>query len=141
MQKHVKNDYVCSMESVVLGGTAQFDDFNESANADDSKCIRSGCLNLDPSLAHSTFLKEWVGLRPGRETVRLEEETYRRGSYRQSSIFKRNSIFYSVTCRKRWPVHNHSQLWTWRIRSHYRLGLCNRCFGFSERSSEWQCKK
>lgn len=76
------------MESVVLGGTAQFDDYNENANADDSKFIRTGCLNLDPSVVNSTFIKEWVGLRPGRETIRIEEETYRKGSCNQSVRLK-----------------------------------------------------
>lgn len=66
------------METVVLGGTAQVDDYNLNASDDDSKFIRAGCLNLDPSITNSNLIKEWVGLRPGRDTVRIEEETFKK---------------------------------------------------------------
>lgn len=66
------------MESVVLGGTAQFDDYNLNASDDDAKLIRSGCSNLDISVTNSKLIKEWVGLRPGRDTVRIELETLRK---------------------------------------------------------------
>ncbi|XP_037027923.1 D-aspartate oxidase [Bradysia coprophila] len=80
------NYIIPNVGSVVLGGTAQFDDYNENASADDSKFIRSGCLNLDPSIANSTFLKEWVGLRPGRNTIRIEEETIRKRNGKTCTI-------------------------------------------------------
>lgn len=68
------------MDTVILGGTAQFDDYNENASDDDSKHIRTGCLYLDPSINNSKLNKEWVGLRPGRETIRIEEETIKKSS-------------------------------------------------------------
>lgn len=63
------------MDTVILGGTAQVDDYNENASLDDSKSIRTGCLNLDSTIVNSTLNKEWVGLRPGRDTIRIELET------------------------------------------------------------------
>lgn len=66
------------METIVLGGTAQVDDYSEDASVEDSKFIRTGCLNLDPSITNSKLIKEWVGLRPGRDTVRVEKENFRK---------------------------------------------------------------
>lgn len=62
------------MESVVLGGTHQRNDFNLNVSIDDKKFIRDGCSELIPGLLHSGVLKNWVGLRPGRNEIRLDAE-------------------------------------------------------------------
>lgn len=64
------------MDTCILGGTAQEDDYNLNVSEDDSKFIRDGCLNFVPSLKDSTLSREWVGLRPGRECIRIEEEIF-----------------------------------------------------------------
>lgn len=62
------------MDTIILGGTAQVDDYNENVSETDSKFIRNGCLNLVPSLINANLRREWVGLRPGREVIRIEQE-------------------------------------------------------------------
>ncbi|KAJ6635593.1 D-aspartate oxidase [Pseudolycoriella hygida] len=75
------NNYIIpNMETVILGGTAQVNDYNENISDDDSKFIRSGCSDLNPSTVNSTLRKEWAGLRPGRDTVRIEAETFHTGN-------------------------------------------------------------
>ena len=61
-------------ESVVLGGTSYYDDCNLDVDPKDSKHIMEECCQLYPSLRSAKIIKEWVGLRPGREEVRLETE-------------------------------------------------------------------
>ena len=41
---------------------------------EDTEFILEGSLALEPSLEHSERLRDWVGLRPGRDSVRLERE-------------------------------------------------------------------
>lgn len=67
-----------SMETVILGGTAQENDYNENVSEVDSKFIRNGCLNMVPTLVNSAIRKEWAGLRPGREVIRIEEEIFQK---------------------------------------------------------------
>lgn len=64
---------------MVLGGTHTCDDYNTKVNKDDSEFIFVGCCNMAPSLQHGIVESEWVGLRPGRNTVRIELEKYRTG--------------------------------------------------------------
>ena len=40
----------------------------------DCKFIYDGGCALDPSIEHSVKINDWVGLRPGRDSVRLEKE-------------------------------------------------------------------
>lgn len=54
-------------------------DFNRNVDEADSKFIFDGCERLLPSLKNATKVKEWVGLRPGRSTVRLELEHCKAG--------------------------------------------------------------
>lgn len=65
-----------SMDTVILGGTSQEHDFNENVSEEDSTFIRNGCQNIVPSLKNAGLVKEWVGLRPGRDSVRIEEEIF-----------------------------------------------------------------
>ncbi|XP_055539831.1 D-aspartate oxidase isoform X1 [Wyeomyia smithii] len=70
------NYVIPNSETVILGGTHQMNDFNRNINKDDSKFIFDGCERMLPSLRNATKVSEWVGLRPGRSTVRLELERY-----------------------------------------------------------------
>jgi D-amino-acid oxidase len=60
--------------TVILGGTHQFNDYNLQISKPDSAFIFNGCRQMFPSLANAPTALEWVGLRPGREEVRLDTE-------------------------------------------------------------------
>ena len=47
----------------------------QSPREEDKEFILAGSLALEPSLAHCERVRDWVGLRPGRDSVRLERET------------------------------------------------------------------
>mmetsp|Transcript_2223 Transcript_2223/g.5901 ORF Transcript_2223/g.5901 Transcript_2223/m.5901 type:complete len:426 (-) Transcript_2223:578-1855(-) len=59
---------------VVLGGTAQVGDWSTDVDAADKERIWSGCCALMPSLRHAQVVEDWVGLRPGRPSVRVQME-------------------------------------------------------------------
>ena len=61
-------------DNVVLGGTKGYDDWNLVVDPRDSVNIMDNCCQLIPSLRSAQILNEWVGLRPGRQEVRLEKE-------------------------------------------------------------------
>ncbi|CAG2181393.1 unnamed protein product, partial [Oppiella nova] len=61
-------------ETVVLGGTKQKGDWNRDVYVKDSEDIMDGCAQLVPSVRTAPIMSEWVGLRPGRDSVRLETE-------------------------------------------------------------------
>ena len=64
-----------SQDSVVLGGTHQHNDWNTNPYDEDREFILKGCKALLPfALNDAKFLKDWVGLRPGRDSVRLERD-------------------------------------------------------------------
>ena len=64
-----------SQDSVVLGGTHQHNDWNTKPYDEDREFILKGCKALLPfALNDAKFLKDWVGLRPGRDSVRLERD-------------------------------------------------------------------
>lgn len=63
-----------STESVVCGGTHQMDDYNQNISIKDQEFIKQGCREITPGLVHADILKNWVGLRPGRNKIRLEAE-------------------------------------------------------------------
>jgi len=64
---------------VVLGGTNVKGDENLLPDAVESDSIRQRCAALDPRLAQARKFSDAVGLRPGRESVRLEAEHPRPG--------------------------------------------------------------
>ncbi|XP_043466406.1 D-aspartate oxidase [Leptopilina heterotoma] len=68
------NYIITNLESVILGGTKQKNDFSLSIREEDSKFIHDGCTRMIPALKTSEILTEWVGLRPGRPQIRLEVE-------------------------------------------------------------------
>lgn len=64
---------------VVLGGTNVKGDENLLPDAAESESILRRCAALEPRLARARKLSDAVGLRPGRESVRLEAEHPRPG--------------------------------------------------------------
>ena len=84
------NYVIPNQESVVVGGTHQHDDwdkvtchhyclhhsirFLQTPRQEDSEFIFSGGCALEPSLGGAKHLRDWVGLRPGRASVKLERE-------------------------------------------------------------------
>lgn len=63
-----------NQETVVLGGTKQAGDWNTNVYLKDKEEILSGCQQIMPSIHGAEHIKDWVGLRPGRPTVRVEKE-------------------------------------------------------------------
>lgn len=59
---------------VTLGGTRQYESYNLQIDKYDSLAIRERCESLLPSLAKATVVRERVGLRPYRSSVRVESE-------------------------------------------------------------------
>lgn len=59
---------------VILGGTAQEDDWNLEPSEQDTQTIFKRCSELVPKIADCEILGASVGLRPGRKEVRLELE-------------------------------------------------------------------
>lgn len=59
---------------VTLGGTRQYESYNLEVDKYDSLSIRERCESLVPSLAKAPIVREAVGLRPYRSSVRVESE-------------------------------------------------------------------
>ena len=68
------NYVIPNTDCVILGGTHQVDDFNLNVSLSDSAFISNGCKKIFPSLKNAETINEMVGLRPGRDIVRLEVE-------------------------------------------------------------------
>ena len=68
------NYIIPNTNCVILGGTHQVDDHNLKVSKADSDFIFNGCKKIFPSIQNATTIIEVVGLRPGREEVRLEAE-------------------------------------------------------------------
>ena len=58
--------------SVALGGSVEKGDWSETVSPDTETRIRNGCKKLFPSLSKATDVARWVGLRPLRDSPRLE---------------------------------------------------------------------
>ncbi|GAX76693.1 hypothetical protein CEUSTIGMA_g4139.t1 [Chlamydomonas eustigma] len=73
---YVAGDFyiIPNRNSVVLGGTGQVGNWSKNSSIQDRKHIFEGCCRLIPSIAQAEVLEEWVGLRPGRSSLRLEVE-------------------------------------------------------------------
>lgn len=59
-------------DTVVLGGTKKVGDEDLTPRPVDREAILARCVAVVPSLAAAEVVGEWVGLRPGRPSVRLE---------------------------------------------------------------------
>lgn len=73
------NRFCCSSETVILGGTHQYHNNNLNVSEKDHSFIMEGCQKLVPGLKHASLLERWVGLRPGRSSIRLETEKMANG--------------------------------------------------------------
>ena len=62
------------VHSVTVGGTRQEGDWRLEVDPADSEDILRRCTLLEPSLAKGKVLAQWVGLRPGRRSPRVERE-------------------------------------------------------------------
>lgn len=62
---------------VTLGGTRQYESYNVNINKFDSMDIRERCESLLPSLVGAQVVREAVGLRPHRSSVRVETDILR----------------------------------------------------------------
>uniref|UniRef100_T1JNT4 FAD dependent oxidoreductase domain-containing protein n=1 Tax=Strigamia maritima TaxID=126957 RepID=T1JNT4_STRMM len=69
------NYLIPNIDSVILGGTSNYGNYNLTAESKDAHKIWQGCCQLLPSIKSSKVLSHHVGLRPGRHCVRLERET------------------------------------------------------------------
>ncbi|MER7010978.1 FAD-dependent oxidoreductase [Saccharopolyspora sp. NPDC000359] len=63
-------------DRVVLGGVAEVEEWKLDVRPEVSAGIRRRCAAVDPRLADAEVLDELVGLRPGRESVRVDVEQY-----------------------------------------------------------------
>ena len=63
-------------DTVVLGGTKRLNDEDLTPRKEDREAILARCTAAVPSLAAAEFVDEWVGLRPGRPSLRLELERF-----------------------------------------------------------------
>ncbi|XP_055309052.1 D-aspartate oxidase-like [Sitodiplosis mosellana] len=70
------NYIIPNMNTVVLGGTHQTNDYRKKVDANDRRFIYKGCSNLNPSLKRAEIFRDMVGLRPGRDQVRLERDLF-----------------------------------------------------------------
>jgi D-amino-acid oxidase len=67
-------------KDVVLGGTRERGDETRKPDPQTARAIVERCARLDPRVAGARILSHAVGLRPGRERVRLEPEQPRPGT-------------------------------------------------------------
>ncbi|CAK9805060.1 D-aspartate oxidase [Anthophora quadrimaculata] len=75
-----------NFDNVVLGGTHQENDFDCTPRKEDAQFISTGCCRKVPSLKNAKVVKKWVGLRPGREELRLEPEFLKHSEGREIMI-------------------------------------------------------
>lgn len=59
-------------DSVILGGTKEFGNFNLSPDPNTSARILAECAKVIPSLAQAEKIADYVGLRPYRTAIRIE---------------------------------------------------------------------
>ncbi|XP_062378102.1 D-aspartate oxidase-like isoform X1 [Sardina pilchardus] len=71
------------VNSLTLGGTRQAGDWRLKADVGDREGILERCFRLEPALHGGQVVGEWVGLRPGRESPRVEVERLRTAGGRE----------------------------------------------------------
>ncbi|KAH7976305.1 hypothetical protein HPB52_011424 [Rhipicephalus sanguineus] len=65
-----------NIDDVMLGGTKDVDETSLIPDRDIARKIWNGCLELAPSLKNAKVIGHFVGLRPGRNPVRIEREDF-----------------------------------------------------------------
>lgn len=74
---HLSLSYIVPRSNdCILGGTAEENNWDNTINKDLTNRIMSKCKTILPQLNDSVLLDEVVGLRPGRNEVRLESDEY-----------------------------------------------------------------
>ena len=66
-------------DSVALGGSMEKGNFSTAVEPASEKRILRGCKKLIPSLSRAKVMDKWAGLRPLRESIRLEGEVNKKG--------------------------------------------------------------
>lgn len=61
-------------DGVLIGGNYHYNNWNLELDPDQAADIIERCSQVEPSVADSAVIRQFVGLRPGREEVRLELE-------------------------------------------------------------------
>ncbi len=73
-------DYIVFRDNdVLLGGTADLNDWNMAVDPDQTKVIIKNCARVFPALASARIVGERVGLRPFRPIIRMEIEQTQKG--------------------------------------------------------------
>lgn len=88
-----------SIHTIILGGTHQLNDYNRNVDAGDRKFIYEGCIGMNASIKRAEIVKEMVGLRPGRNQLRLERDTYTTSEY--CYVMMINRLFLLLV----WPIY------------------------------------
>lgn len=91
--------------NVTLGSTWQKDNYNLNLDKKDSLSIRERCNNLVPSLISAPIVREAVGLRPHRDTIRVEMELVDSGNQRLKVIHNYGHGSYGVTASPGTALH------------------------------------
>ncbi|KAL3153224.1 hypothetical protein ABBQ38_011974 [Trebouxia sp. C0009 RCD-2024] len=68
----LKSYILPNVDTVVLGGTTQKNSWDTTVSQEDKEVILNNVCKLVPSLKHAKSVRDWVGLRPYREPVRLQ---------------------------------------------------------------------
>ncbi|CAH2087221.1 unnamed protein product [Euphydryas editha] len=63
-----------NIHNCVLGGTHQKNNFCTEIDDNDKEFILNECMELIPGIKHAKLISHWVGLRPGRDKIRLVSE-------------------------------------------------------------------
>jgi len=69
---------ITNSEIIIFGGSKPHDNWNTSVDIFDREFILDGCKTLFHGIAMENLIKEeWVGLRPFRETPRVQKEIFK----------------------------------------------------------------
>ncbi|CAB4042460.1 D-aspartate oxidase-like, partial [Paramuricea clavata] len=61
-------------KDVVVGGTAQRGNWDTNVDERETQAILDRVAEFEPTIKKGTIIDQWVGLRPVRDSVRLEKE-------------------------------------------------------------------